>query len=338
MKRLRILTGRHAGAAIDLAPGRHLVGSDPDCQVVVSDWDAPTVSLTTSDDGRTIVERLVQEGSGTDPAPAGQSRELADFEPVKFGNAVVCLGPAQGAWPSDMALLDRVFETPPRRMARWLGTRFRAGRAVFFAGVTASMVCFFAWTVLAGAKAPPPPSPSQSLWLVRNAIAHAAPDRLDADLERDAIIVTGIVDSRRQANAVRDAIDAAKPSLPVRARYASADELAETLRGATGIPNAVVTYKGGGVFIYSASSSDPAATRASLDRLTNDLAPLVKRIDSTLRATVTGDDTPILAHLDGNGFSVVQTRDGAKHIMVAPTDAPTVTTSDALAIPTPPLQ
>ncbi|WP_207888563.1 hypothetical protein, partial [Pseudomonas sp. 30_B] len=50
MKLLRILTGVHAGAQLQLAPGTHRIGSDDGADIRLTDWHAADLLLHVKDD------------------------------------------------------------------------------------------------------------------------------------------------------------------------------------------------------------------------------------------------------------------------------------------------
>ena len=44
-KHIRVLAGAHAGACLDLTPGRWTVGNGPDASIRIADWTADALSL-----------------------------------------------------------------------------------------------------------------------------------------------------------------------------------------------------------------------------------------------------------------------------------------------------
>ncbi|MGF6612968.1 type III secretion protein D [Paraburkholderia sp. WSM4175] len=100
MKALRVLTGLHAGAQISVAPGSYCIGGADDADICISDWQVEPITLTLGEDG---VTRLY--------SVHGDEVLVADFVAVPFGDVVFCLGPQDGAWPSDLELLAGLWKT-----------------------------------------------------------------------------------------------------------------------------------------------------------------------------------------------------------------------------------
>jgi len=338
MKKLRILTGRHVGASLDLPDGSHLLGPGDDCDITITDWSFAPLRLHVGRDGEgsVVIEWTAQApdalGDANAPAVAAlQWRKLADFEPREFDGTVICVGPAQGAWPTDMALLDAVFKPTPARVARWAGATLRTRRpvAVSAAAVAALILVFSA--VVAGARRPPPPAPGidtvrAELQLQLDRVADG---QLRVNIEPSGLVVTGMVDTPEQAAAVRNVMQARRGPFALLPRFTLATEVAETIRSTVGLPHASVKHVGGGVFTYVAEAADEAAARAAVDRVSADLAATVKRIDATFERTEGRESGPILSRLTVDGISVVQTRDGVKHLAVTSAVSP----RDALDLP-----
>jgi type III secretion protein D len=306
------------------------VGVGSDCDVCVSDWTHSPVRLVVDDDS-VVAEWEDRAGSEAAGEKAGTMRRpLVDFAPRAFGAVVLCLGPADDAWPSDLELLDRVFVPSPGRVARWAGARLRTS------ALTAAMVCsvvilgLVGWRAASGEQAPPPSSPQQVLGEVRQGLDRAVPGRLQAKLIHDRVVVTGILETHEQAEAARQALHAIPAGVEILPRYTTVDDLAQSIRSTAGLPSATIRYQGGGVFSYAAATGDAAATRDALNRVALDLAPLVTRIDASLSPIVSPDSMPILSRLATSGMSVVQTRDGVKHIVVDSPETLPITTGDAL--------
>lgn len=334
MKRLRILTGRHVGAALDLPPGTHLIGPGGDCDVIITDWSFAPLRLHVGEDGDgEVMAEWTAAGSGSseEPLSAGtpqaQWRKLADFEPREFEGTVLCLGPASGAWPPDVALLDAVFQPTPQRVARWAGSKLRTRRVAALSAAVVMALGLVVSAVLAGARQPQAPAPT--LETARHSLQQEL-DRLQAGplhvkVEQTALVVTGLIDTADQAATVHAAVRAHRGPFPMLPRFTVATDVAETIRSTVGLPNATVKHLGDGVFSYVAEVADERAARSAIERVSNDLAPAVKRIDATFEHTESNSG-PILSRLTVDGISVVQTRDGVKHLVVKPA----VSTRDAL--------
>jgi type III secretion protein D len=118
-------------------------------------------------------------------------------------------------------------------------------------------------------------------------------------------------------------------------RFGVASEIAESIRSSVGLSGAEVKHVGDGVFSFAAESADARTTRQAIDRVVADLGPLVRRVDVSLEQTEKKrPEVPILSSMRDDEISIVQTRDGQKHLVITDSD-PGVTARRALAIPPP---
>lgn len=104
MKALRVLTGTHAGAQVQLTSGSYRIGGAEDADLCITDWTVDDVTLVVGEDG---VTRL-QSSNGDEVL-------VADFVAVPFGDVVFCVGPEDADWPRDLDLLAGLWKTaePP---------------------------------------------------------------------------------------------------------------------------------------------------------------------------------------------------------------------------------
>jgi type III secretion protein D len=332
MKRLRILTGRHAGASLDLALGPHTTGAEPDSDVAITDWTIAPLHIVVSDSDEVLASWSEADAAGV---AVQQTHCFVDFEPRAFGDIVLCVGPADQAWPSDLQLLDSTFKPTPRRVARWAGARLRAGAASLLAGASVLALCVMGSVALMSApKAEMPPETVASMTArVRQALAQAGQPELKVQPDRMGLLIVGMVESTEQAQAVNAAVHGIAGPVAVVLRVAVAAEVAETIRSTVGLAGAEVKHVGDGVFSYTGEAQDPKAVRQAIDRVSADLGDVVRRIDVTLEQTDKQTaDIPILSSLKDDEISVVQTRDGVKHLVVAEPER-AVSASKALSLP-----
>ncbi len=100
MKQLRILTGRHAGARINLTATRHQIGADEAADIQLLDWTAEPVVIGAGEDGMVHIATASQGGQA--------SAVLADFTPRRFGDVVLCMGAGSiGAVPAKVVEMLR---------------------------------------------------------------------------------------------------------------------------------------------------------------------------------------------------------------------------------------
>ncbi|MGF6971843.1 hypothetical protein QFZ94_000270 [Paraburkholderia sp. JPY465] len=135
-KLLRILTGVHAGAELRLSVGAHRIAANDAADICITDWRGDDVSLVV-ESGGVVSARRVAEGraaakdgskkrsnksQGDDASQGGihpwQSDNepgtvlLLDFTPMQFGETVICIGPVDAPWPSDLELLSTLLVKP----------------------------------------------------------------------------------------------------------------------------------------------------------------------------------------------------------------------------------
>ncbi|KAG0166425.1 hypothetical protein DFQ30_007220 [Apophysomyces sp. BC1015] len=150
MKLLRVLTGVHAGAQLKLAPGEYRLAADDDADIRLSDWVGAELRLTVDSQDVVHAKRpppLPTEngapshhGAGEhqhvepdapamthsvadvtlDPTAAGDNQGteqilLVDFVPMQFDDTVICVGPADSTWPSDVELLSTLLDSRAAR-------------------------------------------------------------------------------------------------------------------------------------------------------------------------------------------------------------------------------
>jgi type III secretion protein D len=317
MTRLRILTGRHAGAHLDLADGVHVVGASNDCDVLLTDWTFAPLELSVA--GGPVSCRWFEGPTGAGGRPEGEKRlVLTDLVPREFDGIVLCVGPADGAWPSDVELLSLVFAPTPKRVARWARDRLprRLVPAMLAAGVVSAVV--MAWPGFEVSATPPPlPTLEASRALVQHELDRVTGGRLVAVAENGTLFLTGLAEDAQDAAAGRAAVDALRVPYNVVPRFAVATAIAETLRGTGGLTNPTVRHEGSGVFSVTAEVTDERAARAALDRIAADLAPAVTKVNASFERIFPNDPLgPILSRSQQEGLSVVQTRDGVKHIVI----------------------
>jgi type III secretion protein D len=341
MRRLRILTGRHVGSSLDLDPGMHLIGANHGCDITVTDWTFVPLRLVVDEDGIVTAEWDASPADGATRADAGASptsrHRFDDFVPRRFENVVLCVGPCEGDWPADVVLLDHIFQPTPERVAKWAGARLLRGRPAFAAGagVLSLAAVGIAWAMFSGPSAPPPPTLAAARGAMQRSLDQLNAGKLDVKVDNSTLVVTGIVETSDQAGQARALIEASRGLHPALQRFAVASDVAEAIRGAVGLPGATVKHAGDGVFTYTADAPDLNAARHAVDRAQADLSSVVRRIDVTIEHTAPTDSTPILSRMTGDGLSVVQTRDGVKHLIVRSAADSPISTSELLSLPSP---
>jgi len=264
-------------------------------------------------------------------APRAGQCVLEPFMPLDFAGVVLCIGPVNVEWPDEGTLRAA---TCPVRLAGGLGAlwfRLRADRRKFFSAIALAVATLAATGWLATAHSADDARPQLTAAQARDALQHAldatpAAHRLEVKLANDTLMVQGLVDDAAQADAARAVIAHEQPGFAVAQRISVAPEVAESIREALGLPGVQVSYRGHGVFSLAARTDDVEGTRASVQRVAADLAPLVQRIDTVFdEAPAAPARTPdVSSTLTVDGLAVTETRNGVKNLVLsepAPDDA-----------------
>ena len=306
-KQLRILTGRHAGARMKLAHGHSTMGSAADAQIHVSDWKQRPVTLTI--DGSDVVRLACRIGG------AQRLTLMEDFVPRRFGDIVVCVGPADdAAWPTDVELLSRMLK-PRRRKGGALGG---ARGMVIASAACAAMLTIFVSLLghsVNKAEAKMPRVPLQVR--VAGALAAAGMNGLSAREAGRKVVVEGLVDTTGELARARTMLRQYGDGAVIH-KYAAATDLVQSISDALSDTALRVRYVGQGIFVVEGAAEDVAGLRNAASRIASDLAPVVRRIDVAVSELAPRSRVHVDAMLVTGDVRYVQTRDGTKHLIVSP--------------------
>lgn len=342
MKQLRILTGEHAGVSLELTSTRYVIGADDKADIQLLDWQSKPVVIEVTEEQ--VVSIAVNPGDLFVLQP-DEIERFDDFSPRRVGDIVLCVGPAQGAWPSDLELITRLTQpaandtdaaaaadgaaaggTGLAEPARPVRSRRRLGRVLsVVAGL--AMLTGFGATVARMNHAPGAPKPQGGPTVlplkarVERAVAELSLPGLDVVQTGEQVAVRGLVRSTADATALRTRLEALKVGGIVHA-YASAADVAQDIAEGLGLPGLEVSWRGNGVFAVSGRTVDMARLNAAAARLRTDLAPLVQRIDIVAIEKAPNASAPISAALNAGELKYVQTRDGVKHLSLSGPPAP----------------
>ncbi|KVL63423.1 HrpD5 family protein [Burkholderia ubonensis] len=329
MKLLRILTGLHAGAEIALGAGEHRIGAGDDAAIRITDWRDGDLLLSIDAQGTTRAQRAAPVPSETaaDPFDAdGSPLLMQDFVPVPFGETALCVGPADGAWPSDLELLATLWAPPPGADAARRGAQRKLAACAAAGGaLVAGLLAMGAMLASAHPNAPPPVEHADALAtrigaeLMRAGYAelHAAP--------RGAMVaVTGMVATPADDLAARKLLDRLAAHR-VERQYDVAQDDAQSIGeslGASGTSGATVAYAGQGRFRVSGVVPDLARLRKAVERVRADVGPNVRAIEVDARQS---GDAPVPVAYSGmleiGDVRYIETPDGVKHVFAgAPAD------------------
>jgi type III secretion protein D len=312
MKQLRILTGTHAGAQLALSASTYRVGNGADYDITIDDWNDAPIELVV-DEGDKVNAYVLNENQGQ--AGRLMAACLDDFVPRRFLDVVLCCGPAAGAWPSDVTLLESLMRpapaaVPEQRAARW---------PLFTTAGLCAVALLAGFGSIAGRQsAAAPHEPQESLVAQVTRTVDGLPFRgLSVTMQGERVVVEGMLASAAQVNSARAAL-ARFPKSRLAHRYAAADETARSIVEALGGGGLTAAYRGGGVFVVQGQSQQTERLREASQRVAADLGSLVKRIDVEVAALPPPDRVPIGSVMATDGLQVVETRDGAKYLSLSP--------------------
>jgi type III secretion protein D len=304
IKHIRILTGRHRGASLELAAGTWRIGCDDDAAVHISDWQHAPIDLTIGADGR-----MHWSASGAEGVT-----EVAEHEAIHFGDVTLGIGDPATV-PAQPAPAAATVKAPARR---WPGRR---------------------WLAL-GAVAVPATLLSTALLAMQPASIQAGAARADAGRDipallagigqsalhvsrRDGLtVVQGVVRTSADADAVRELLRRAAPGQAV-AHLAVVNDVLASIGESLREPTLKAAYAGNGNFIVTGTTRDGATVQRRLAQLAADLGPAVGRLDANVTEvrpgwSVADSDSA----LDTGGLRYVQSLDGSKHFPGASMAAP----------------
>ncbi|WP_143134984.1 hypothetical protein [Burkholderia ubonensis] len=312
MKSLRVITGFHSGAQLDLPAGIHVIGSGDDNDIRVSDWTDSSVELTVVDDGPVHL-RKSEHIEGDEPTIVTQAHaKLTDFVPMQFGDIVICVGPANTTWPSDFDLLAALF-APPAAEQR------PPGRPWYRRWSTITGVTICCAALLASLSLLPPQSAKQSAPVdvalkVRNAVAHTDVQGLAIERDGDLVAVTGMVASYAEDARVRRALSGIGDAR-VKRRYSIAEDDVQNIDDALGITGTSVNYLGDGIFEVGGTVANLKVLNDAVTRVRRDLTSNVKDIVvSATELTKPEVRQPVSQLISAKSVKYTQTPDGIKHI------------------------
>ncbi len=314
MKKLRILTGLHAGAHISLNHGEHVVSRADDADIHITDWKHEPIRLTADEQGSAVNVMVLDPASDTvTPLDA-----LEDLVPRQFKDIVLCIGPANTPWPSDLKLMEKLMRPQQRKPAAKNGKKqggLPSPRAlVCMVGASIMLLSGFAGLVVSMSSKAEARRPGESLLgKVQRAVHATQALGVIVRNEQGRVVVEGLVDTGADAAKLRAALQTF-PKDSVLQRVASAADMAQSITDALANPGLSVVYRGDGNFLVTGSSLDLERVRSSLRRIAGDLGPLVGRIDIAAKELPPPETVPVGALMSSDDLNYVQTRDGTKHL------------------------
>ncbi len=339
MKQLRVLTGRHAGADLPLSSSSYVISADSESDLAITDWTTEPLVLTVPDDDDPMSQATIHIGS--DGAP----QVWEALRPQRFGDIVLCLGPADQPWPSDMELLQSLLQPvvvqpvapPPSEAPSSVDAEARlSGRQrMVLAAATLGLASLSGAFVLVvnEANQAAAPKPVSMATQVQRALDPLGVPTVSVRTAGNNVVVEGLLDNPSDVSRVRGAL-AALPGGVVQSRFAAASDIALNIADALGAPGLKVRYLSRGEFLVEGEAVHAPLLRTAADRIVSDLQPLVRGIRLSVVDLPPPPRTPTGAMLSTAGMKYVQTRDGIKHISLFSLPALEVTADRAgLSLP-----
>lgn len=322
MKSLRILTGQHAGAQLTLSNDLQRIGNDDEADIQISDWQHISIILEV-DNVNNMTKVLEVEGSKT-ATETNPLVTMKDFFPRRFGNVVLCVGPAGIAWPSDFAMLEKLM-LPVTQVRR----RFSTSLVVLGGAITAGLAMISA--IASGDVQPyvasKSPESEPLLARVNAALQASGAVGLQARQVAHVVQVEGMVADPAAASRAKAALQAFDNQLVLQ-RYAMATDISRAIGDAAGSIGVQVEYQGSGVFVVRGHVANLARLRDTLQQVKTDLGGRVVRIDVVATEDVATGRSRTAAVLTAGNMQYVEAADGTKYFsIIAPVTSEVLETS-----------
>lgn len=318
VKRIRILTGAHAGAQLSLTAGTYRVGANDACDICVSDWKADELTLVVDE---SLTVRMFQ---GAHYAVDGAGALVPDFVALRFGDATLCVGPEDTAWPSDLDLLSGMLapKNEPDAPAP-LEQAARGSLKLTGIGLASMMVAsaVVAGTILFGTQSSEAVSPAPNLDALAAQLSrslHAIGlHELNAKAAGNAVLVQGMVPTADEDVAARKVISRIAGERAQR-KYDVAQDDARSIQESLAIAGSTVTYAGNGVFRVGGTVPSLESFHEALAEIRQDFDTNVKDIEQNVReGSVPAAPVSYSAMVSIGDVRYIETPDGVKHVYPA---------------------
>jgi type III secretion protein D len=280
--------------------------------------------------------------AGDHPAPDTAPVFMLDFLPMQFDQSVLCIGPDDVEWPSDLQLLSTLLK-PGQPADEAVGNKPRARHRTFIALGLACVVlllvtCVSVLSMAPRAKASLVPQDVAAMENLNREFANAHLNELHAVLDgHGGVLVHGLVTNEADNLAARRLIAGVTAPL-VQPQYGIAEVIRRSIGESLPIDGISVRYDGDGVFSIAGSNVDMDALQQGVRRIRHDLPSSVRdiRIDAT---GVEQPDSPAssgyVAMVSSDTVRYAQTPDGVKHIFILDDGSGDAAVSGAVAASAP---
>jgi type III secretion protein D len=316
VKRIRILTGAHAGAQISLTVGTYRVGAHDACDICISDWAEEELTLIV-DESFTV--RMLMDA---DQAADGAGALVPDFVALRFGDATLCIGPEDTTWPSDLDLLSGMLAlkgeadvpAPHAKRTSLKLTGIGLASMMVASAVVAGTIIFGTQTSEA---VPPAPNLGALAAKLTRSLHAIGLQELNAKAIGNAVLVQGMVPTADEDIAARKLI-ARIGGEHVQRGYDVAQDDARSLQESLAIAGAHASYAGNGVFRISGTVPSLEAYQQALADVRQDFDANVKKIESNVREGTNRIPPVSYSSMVSIGdVRYIETPDGVKHVYPA---------------------
>ncbi|MEO5934314.1 MAG: hypothetical protein ABIQ08_12295, partial [Duganella sp.] len=254
IKQIRILSGRHRGAALRLAAGSWRIGADDTASIHISDWRHAPVTLTIAEDGR-----ICWTGADGDTAVP-----VAEHQTIEFDDIALSIGdPDQvvATAPADVAALPvaEAAAQPSRNgLTRWL--------ALGAVAVPAAMLSTALLAMQPAHVSPAAPRLESLRRQMPGLLAGIGQAGLQVSEQNGLIVVQGVVRNSADAIAVRDLLSRTAQDKAI-AHLAIVNEVIASITESLREPTLNASYAGDGRFIVTGTTRDSGVVRKHLTQL-----------------------------------------------------------------------
>ena len=303
--RLRILTGLHAGAELRLSQGKYAIGSDSECEIMISDWPFAQSKFSIIDSGWGMFSIAFENPEVAAPFGINQPRLVGDVA------IAVCDGSGETPRPTDLELLSTLLApvAPPVAKAQ-------RGVNKWLIAVTAGTFLVVGSIVLQSPKSVAAPAPqnmeASPIGQVKDILAKLNYRGIHTSASGDVVTVEGLLNTQEEQKRLTEQLSLLKDA-KIRNRYAVADDIAAAITDAIAKKGVTAKHVGGGQFEVVGDLSVAAKEKLDLNRLKADLGPIVTSIKfrDTKAVVITDKDSEILQNDQGYQFKLAS--DGVKY-------------------------
>lgn len=313
---LRILTGRHAGARVLLESQQLIVGLHNDVDVQITDWSEDSILLQRED--ASVFYSTAQSNSNP-------SKHLFPWlSAQRFGSVVLCIGPADEPWPSELSLLQTMMapistKTIPSvdqkrdKPKTTINKQWHFPLFARFALLTVCAASLVAWHGRPKTQEKVAANPQLLLDRLQLTLLENGLSDIHAHREGNDIIINGFVRNREDYSRLQRWLDVNPGHW--REHVYDANAIAEAMYEALGDQSLRVEYVNQGIFRITGTTSNSNAIKQRIAQISTDFSDQISGIQLAINAIDPQRQLPrnYASALAQRGLYYVETPDGTKH-------------------------